>query len=79
MLRGTLGFILAICALALAASCVSPEELRRQDKATCAGYGFHPDTDAFATCLQRESLARRYAIPPALPPPYRPYWGLYWP
>jgi len=76
MLRGTLGFILAICALALAASCVSPEELRRQDEATCVGYAFHPDTDAFATCLQRESLARRYATPPT-PPPYWRYWG-YW-
>jgi hypothetical protein len=29
-------------------SCVSPEELRREDEATCAGYGFHPNTDAFA-------------------------------
>jgi hypothetical protein len=36
----------------------------------CAGYGFHPGTDAFASCLQKESLARRYwATPPA------PYWG----
>jgi hypothetical protein len=25
-----------------------------------AGYGFHAGTDAFATCLQRESLARPY-------------------
>jgi hypothetical protein len=74
MLLGTLGFILAICALALAASCVSPEELRRQDEATGAGYGFHPGTDAFATCLQRESLARRYSVP--APPPDRG-WG-YW-
>ena len=83
MLRGFLGFILAICAFAPAASCVSPEELRRQDEATCAGYGFHPGTDAFATCLQRESLARRYSVP--APPPYRGWgywgepWGPYWP
>ena len=49
-----------VFALVLAlTSCVSPEELRREDEATCAGYGFHPNTDAFATCLQRESLARR--------------------
>ena len=34
-----------------------PEELRREDEATCTGYGFHPGTDAFASCLQRESLA----------------------
>jgi len=50
-----------------------PEELRREDEATCTGYGFHPGTDAFASCLQRESLARRYW---AAPPP--PYWGWDW-
>jgi hypothetical protein len=47
--------VLTAWALALA---LAPEELRREDEATCAGYGFHPGTDAFATCLQRESLAR---------------------
>ena len=76
MLRGILGFIYAICAHAPAASCVSPEELRRQDEATCTVYGFHPGTDTFAACLRRESLARRYATPPT-PPPYWGYWG-YW-
>ena len=46
------GFAWAVCAVALAlASCVTPEELRRQDEATCAGYGFHPGTDAFANCM----------------------------
>jgi hypothetical protein len=44
----------------LPASCVSPEEFRREDEAACAGYGFHAGTDAFASCLQKESLARRY-------------------
>jgi len=63
MLRRSLGFVLAICALALTASCVSPEELRRQDEAMCTGYGFKPRTNDFANCLQRENLARRYAIP----------------
>ncbi len=58
MRKRSLGLAWMICVLALA-SCVSPEELRREDEATCAGYGFHPGTDAFATCLQRESLARR--------------------
>lgn len=76
MLRRTLAFVSATCVLALAVSCVSPEELRREDEATCTGYGFHPGTDAFAACLQRESLARRYATPPT-PPPYWGYWG-YW-
>src|SRR6202040_1231823 len=57
--------------------CVSPEELRREDEATCAGYGFHPGTDAFATCLQRESLARR-ALTAYPAPPYWGYWGRGW-
>ena len=70
MRRRTLGFVLPLCALPLTASCVSPEELRHEDEATCGGYGFHVGTDAFATCLQRESLARRYL---ALLP--TPYWG----
>jgi hypothetical protein len=64
------GLRLAGVALALAltlTSCISPEALRRADEATWAGYGFRPDTDAFATCLQRESLARRAltSYPPA--------------
>jgi len=69
MARRSLGFAWVACILALA-SCVSPEELRRDGEATCVGYGFHPGTDAFATCLQRESLARRYAIASSVP-----YWG----
>jgi len=72
MARWGLGFGLAICALALA-SCVSPEELHRQDEATCTGYGFHPGTDAFANCMQRENLARQAIVS------YPPYWGWgYW-
>jgi hypothetical protein len=65
------------------AELVSPEELRREDGATCARFGFHPGTDAFASCLQKESLARRYWD--ALPPPYwgggywGSGWGPYWP
>ena len=82
MAMRSLEFALVVCALALAlTSCVSPEELRREDEATCTGYSFHPGTDAFASCLQKESLARR-----ALPsyPPYWGYWGgrpwaPYWP
>ena len=66
------GFMLS---LSLAA-CVTPEELRREDETRCSGFGFHPGTDAFANCLQQESLARRYAIS-AAPPPYWGYWG-YW-
>ena len=71
MVRGRLGFAWVVLALTLAiASCISPEELRREDETTCTGYGFHAGTDAFAICLQEESLARRYW---AAPPP--PYWG----
>jgi hypothetical protein len=85
MARPSLGFALAVCTLAVSlASCVSPEELRREDEATCTGYGFHAGTDAFASCLQKESLARRYWGAP--PPPYWGWgyrwgagWGPYWP
>ena len=77
MARRRVGFALAVCALALA-SCVSPEELRHEDEATCAGFGFHPGTDAFANCLQKESLARRYWAAP-LPPCWGwGYWGAGW-
>jgi hypothetical protein len=48
MLRRSLAFAWLFCALALT-SCVSPEELRREDEARCGGYGFHPGTDAFAS------------------------------
>src|SRR5215813_2537330 len=69
--RRGLGFAWMASAFALTlASCVSPEEFRREDEATCTSYGFDPGTDAFASCLQKESLARRYW---AAPPP--PYWG----
>src|SRR5215469_5427545 len=78
MINRELRLVGIVSALAVAlTSCVSADELRREDEATCVGYGFHPNTDAFATCLQRESLARRYAIPPASPP-YWGYWGRWW-
>jgi hypothetical protein len=60
--------------LSVLVGCVSPEEVRRADEAACAGYGFQPGTTDFASCLQRESLARRY-------PPHDPFWwsSPYWP
>jgi hypothetical protein len=57
-------------ALASLAGCVSPEELRREDEAACASFGFQPGTNDFAACLQRESLARRYTLTSENPP-----WG----
>jgi hypothetical protein len=44
MAKPGLGLILLVCALVLA-SCVSPEEIRREDEATCVGYGFHANTN----------------------------------
>ncbi len=44
-------------ALALAA-CTSPEAQRQADTAACQRYGFAPGTPDFATCMQREQLAR---------------------
>jgi hypothetical protein len=48
-------------------ACASLEELRSEDEASCAGYGFQHGTADFANCMQRESLARRYG--PWLGPP----------
>ena len=53
-------------------ACVSPEEQHAEDEAVCKSYGFQPGTTDFASCLQRESLARRYANPP--PDLYGPGW-----
>ena len=64
-------------AMAGLAGCASPEQLRAEDEATCAGYGFQRGTAEFAGCLQQESLARRYS-PALYGPPYigpeRPWW-----
>jgi len=35
-------------------SCVSPEELHRQDEATCTRCGFQAGTDGSASCLRKE-------------------------
>ncbi len=69
-----LRFSLAVLCAALVAwlaGCASPEELRRQDEATCRGLGFQQGTADFSTCLQRESLARRYSW-------YGSYYGSYY-
>lgn len=56
--------------------CVSPEQLRAQDQAACASYGFQNGTPDFAHCMQQENLARRYSYsydPYFYGPPYP--WG----
>jgi hypothetical protein len=53
----------ALLLVAVLGGCVSAEELRARDEAACTSYGFQAGTPDFASCLQRESLARRYAAP----------------
>ena len=58
-------------------ACISAEQLRAEDEAACAGYGFQHGTPEFAGCLQQESLARRYAptfYGPGYLGPERPWW-----
>jgi hypothetical protein len=62
--------LLALLLLAVA-GCVSAAEWRRRDEAQCASYGFKPGTTDFASCLQREDLARRYGY--ANPPGFYGY------
>ena len=66
-------------ALTSLGACVSPEEIRAQDMAACASYGFQQGTPDFAACMQRESLARRsYLYAPAPYGFYGPF-GAYGP
>lgn len=51
--------IVSAAALLTLVGCVSPEQLRAEDEANCASFGFPPGTTPFATCLQNESLARQ--------------------
>lgn len=66
MARRTSLMLAAAVALLGVAGCASPEELRRQDEAACANYGFQPGTPDFSACLQRESIARRYGETPTM-------------
>ena len=50
----------ALAATALVvAGCQTAEEMRAADANRCLSYGFRPNTDAFAECLQRIDLDRR--------------------
>ncbi|GMB81246.1 hypothetical protein NN6n1_20290 [Shinella zoogloeoides] len=66
----------ALAAIAVViAGCQTAEEMRAADEDRCLSYGFRPRTDAFAECLQRIDLDRRYALRQAsrdalyMPPP----------
>jgi len=74
VLARTLRLAVALAALATLAGCVSDAELRQQDETQCTSYGFKPNTDAFATCLQQENLARRYQLEQYQAWPGPPYW-----
>ena len=71
---------IVIAVLSALSGCVSEAELRAQDEAQCASYGFERGTPDFAGCLQKESLARRYILNSydAGPPGYGPFWGPGW-
>jgi hypothetical protein len=57
MRRALAGSLALGCALLLA-GCVSPEEQRAMDQQKCAGYGFQPETVAFANCMMSTSQQR---------------------
>ena len=59
----TARLLLTAALLGALAACASAEDFRRADEAACTSYGFTPGTSEFASCLQRESLARRYDRP----------------
>ena len=56
--RGALSIMLAGLT-----ACATPEEIHAADEATCGSQGFQPNTPDFATCMQRQSLARTYVSP----------------
>jgi hypothetical protein len=50
---------LVLAPLVLMAGCgPSPEEQRAMDQQSCAGYGFPPGSDAFATCMMKTAQQR---------------------
>jgi hypothetical protein len=65
--------------LAILTGCATADELRERDEAACIGYGFQPGTAEFATCLQREGIARRrYMSSYWMHGYYSPYWMHGW-
>ncbi len=51
--------VAVLAALALAACSTTAEERRALDQQRCAGYGFSPNSEAFANCLLTIDLDRR--------------------
>lgn len=72
--RAALQLAAAVAVLAALAGCATQAELRQHDEAQCTSYGFKAGTDAFASCVQQEALARRYEVYPAQVWPGPPYW-----
>jgi hypothetical protein len=62
--------VLAMSLIALA-GCATAQDIRQRDEAACTSYGFKPGTTDFSSCLQRESIARRYGYGYG----YYPTWG----
>ena len=77
----TLKAMMCTAALFLVGACtvITPEQIRANDEARCASYGFRRGTDAFAKCLQEIDMARRAEIRATLDDPWfygpRPYYG----
>jgi hypothetical protein len=57
-MKHALSGVLALGCTLLLAGCVSPEEQRAMDQQKCAGYGFQPETVAFANCMMSTSQQR---------------------
>ena len=74
--RQCLRWAVVAAALIGLAGCESAAEVRQQDAARCASYGFKPGSDAFANCLQQENLARRYQLYQIQAWPGPPYWWM---
>lgn len=74
--RASVAIVASAIMLAGLGACITPEDLRAEDEGRCRSFGFQPGTTDFATCLQRESLARRSYAPP--PPQWNGgamWWG----
>ncbi len=56
-MRARMIYLALGCALFLA-GCVSPEEQRAMDQQKCLGFGFKPETVAFANCMMSTSQQR---------------------